>query len=113
MWVSKLSFHSELEWGFWFGLWLGWNTTHYRTRAIITHSWFETTLDYKPRILCPKIEEFPCLVHNTPIHENFIYKKQGPSPISLLRVNRIFSKAKTLKKIDLSLDFGDNPIYPL
>ena len=38
--------------------------THiYRTRAIITRSWFETALDYKPRILDPKIEEFPCLVH--------------------------------------------------
>ena len=33
----------------------------YRTRAIITRSWFEITLDYKPRILDPKIEEFPCL----------------------------------------------------
>ena len=36
---------------------------NYRTRAIITRSWFVTTLDYKPRILDPKIEEFPCLVH--------------------------------------------------
>ena len=35
----------------------------YRTRAIITRSWFETALNYKPRILDPKIEEFPCLVH--------------------------------------------------
>ena len=35
----------------------------YRTHAIITGSWFETALDYKPRILDPKIEEFPCLVH--------------------------------------------------
>ena len=35
----------------------------YCTRAIITHSWFETALDYKPQILDPKIEEFPCLVH--------------------------------------------------
>ena len=25
----------------------------YRKRAIITRSWFETTLDYKPRILGP------------------------------------------------------------
>ena len=25
--------------------------------------WFETALDYKPQILDPKIEEFPCLVH--------------------------------------------------
>ena len=31
--------------------------------AIITHSWFETALDYKTRILETKIEEFPCLVH--------------------------------------------------
>ena len=35
----------------------------YRACAIITRSWFETSLDYKPRILHPKIEEFPCLVH--------------------------------------------------
>ena len=35
----------------------------YRTRAIITRSWSETALDYKPRILDPKIEELPCLVH--------------------------------------------------
>ena len=34
---------------------------------------------------------------HTPIQENFIYKKQGPSPISLVRATRIFSKAKTLK----------------
>ena len=27
------------------------SVTNYRTRAIITRSWFETTLDYKPRIL--------------------------------------------------------------
>ena len=33
------------------------------THAIITLSEFETALDYKPRILDPKIEEFPCLVH--------------------------------------------------
>jgi hypothetical protein len=39
-----------------------------------------------------------CLLHTTPIQENFIYKKQGPSPISLVRATRIFSKAKTLKK---------------
>ena len=34
----------------------------------------------------------------TPIQESFLYKKQGPSPISLVRATRIFSKAKTLKK---------------
>ena len=49
----------------------------------------------------------------TPIQENFIYKKQGPSPISLVRATRIFSEAKTLKKnFDLSLAIGGNPIYP-
>ena len=31
----------------------------YRMRAIKFRSWFETALDYKPRILGPKIEEFP------------------------------------------------------
>ena len=35
----------------------------YRTRVIITRSWFETALDYKPRILGPKKDEFYCLVH--------------------------------------------------
>ena len=33
------------------------------TSSINTHSWFETTLDYKLRILGPKIEEFPFLVN--------------------------------------------------
>ena len=35
----------------------------YRTHATITRYWFETTLNYKPRILDPKIEELRCLVH--------------------------------------------------
>ena len=39
------------------------NLLKYRTRAIITRSLFETALDYKPQILGPNIEEFPCLVH--------------------------------------------------
>ena len=34
----------------------------------------------------------------TPTQNNFQYKKQGPSPISLVRATRIFSKAKTLKR---------------
>ena len=38
-------------------------TFNYHMHAIITRSWFETTLDYKLWILDPKIEEFPCLVH--------------------------------------------------
>ena len=37
----------------------------YHTRTIITHSLFETALDYKLQILGSKIEEFPCLVHKT------------------------------------------------
>jgi hypothetical protein len=49
----------------------------------------------------------------TSIQENSIYKKQGPSPISLVRATKIFSKSKTLKtKFDLSLAIGDNPIHP-
>ena len=41
------------------------------------------------------------------------YIQKTTSPISLVRATRIFSKAKTLKKIfDLSLAIGDNPIYP-
>ena len=35
----------------------------YRPRTISNRSWFEDALDYKPRILDPNIEEFPCLVH--------------------------------------------------
>ena len=35
----------------------------YRTRAIITRSWLETALVYKPRILGLKNEEFSFLVH--------------------------------------------------
>ena len=38
-------------------------TTKDRTLATITRSLFETALNYKPRILDQKIEEFPCLVH--------------------------------------------------
>ena len=35
------------------------NIYKYRTRAIITRSWFETALNYKPRILDSKNEELP------------------------------------------------------
>ena len=35
----------------------------YRTRAIIARSRSETALEYKPRILGLKNEEFPFLVH--------------------------------------------------
>ena len=44
----------------------GFHYTHksmYRTRAIITRSWSETALLYKPRILGLKDEEFSFLVH--------------------------------------------------
>ena len=34
-----------------------WNFENYHTPAIITCSWFETALNYKLRILGPKIEE--------------------------------------------------------
>ena len=37
-------------------------TNRYRMRSIINRS-FETTFDYIPRILGPKIAEFPCLQH--------------------------------------------------
>ena len=37
-------------------------TTKDRTLATITRSLFETALNYKPRILDPNIEEFPCLI---------------------------------------------------
>ena len=39
------------------------NLHNYRTCAIITRSRFETALNYKPRIVDQKIEEFPCLLH--------------------------------------------------
>ena len=49
----------------------------YRTRAIITRSWFETALDYYLRILGWKIEEFPCLEHKlSVILTALIYKPQ-------------------------------------
>ena len=32
-------------------------------RIIMIRSWFETILDFKPRILDPNVEEFSCLVH--------------------------------------------------
>ena len=49
--------------------------------------------------------------YNVLVLENILV--QGPSPISLVRATRIFSKAKTLKKnFDLSLAIGDIPIYP-
>ena len=35
----------------------------FTVRVTITRYWFETALDYKPRILGSKIEEFSCLVH--------------------------------------------------
>ena len=37
--------------------------TLYRTRAIIARSRSETALEYKPRILGLKNEEYPLLVH--------------------------------------------------
>jgi hypothetical protein len=50
----------------------------------------------------------------TPIQEFFIYKKQVPSPISLVRAyTRIFSKAETINFFFyLALAIGYNPIYP-
>ena len=36
-----------------------WKKNIYRTRAIITRSWFETALNYKPRILDSNNEELP------------------------------------------------------
>ena len=45
----------------------------YRTRAIITRSWFETTLDYKPQILGPKIDEFACLVYKLSVILTALY----------------------------------------
>ena len=40
-----------------------------------------------------------CLTYiSTPIQNNFQYKKQEPSPISLVRATRIFFKAITVKK---------------
>ena len=38
--------------------------SRYHMRSIMTRSSFETAFDYIPRILGPKIAEFPCLVHN-------------------------------------------------
>ena len=40
-------------------------------------------------------------------------KKTEPVPILLLRGARSFFDAKRMKKKFASLDFGDNPIYPI
>ena len=40
-----------------------WDVHSVYVRAIIINSWFETALDYKPRFLDLKIDEFPSLVH--------------------------------------------------
>ena len=53
--IRTPTFIVEIFWKLWF--------LKYRTRAIITRSWFETSLDYIPRLLGPKIEEFTFLVH--------------------------------------------------
>ena len=45
-------------------------------RATITRSWFVTGLNYKPRILDPKIEEFPYLVHKLSVNTNRSENKQ-------------------------------------
>ena len=37
--------------------------TTVRAPLFITRFWFDTALNYKPRILDSKIEAFPCLVH--------------------------------------------------
>ena len=42
---------------------LQFSSLKYSMPSTITCPWFETALNYKPRILDPKIEEFPCLVH--------------------------------------------------
>ena len=39
------------------------SNSKYRRSFMATQFWFETALDYKPQILDPQIEEFPCLVH--------------------------------------------------
>ena len=48
----------------------------YFTRAIITRSWFETARDYKPQILGPKFEEFPCLLHKLSVILTALQYKQ-------------------------------------
>ena len=49
----------------------------YRTRATKSRSWFETALNYKPRILDPENEEFPCLVHKLSVTTTALqYKSQ-------------------------------------
>ena len=48
----------------------------YRACAFITRSWFETALDYKPRFLGSKIEEYPCLVHKLSVILTALYYKR-------------------------------------
>ena len=58
----------------------------YRTYAIIARSWFETTLDYKPRIAGPTIEEFHFLVHKlSEIQTTLQYKPQWKMEVKNLQ----------------------------
>ena len=41
------------------------------------------------------------------------WQRSEPVPILLLRGARSFFDAKKIKKIFASLDFGDNPMYPI
>ena len=53
----------------------------YRTRAIITCSWSETALAYKPRILGLKNEEFLFLVHKWSLISTAVKIKNGVKSI--------------------------------
>ena len=67
---------------------------HFKFTKTSAHLW-QATWQHKYEIEVSIHQSSP----RTPIQENFKYKKQGPLPISVFRVNRIFSKDKTLKKL--------------
>ena len=51
--------------------------------------------------------------YHTPGETENEWQKPEPVPILLLRGARSFFDAKKMKKKIASLDFGDNPIYPI
>ena len=66
---------------------------HFKFTKTSAHLW-QATWQHKYEIEVSIHQPSPC----TPIQEKFKYKKQGPFPISLVSVTRIFFKVKTLKK---------------
>jgi len=74
----------------------------YRTRAIITRSWFETGLDYKPRILGPT---FLVYVLKWSVILTFLALKNGVKNIQTAGYNGAFKSLLFLLVIGLMVSF--------